>query len=122
MEKIFSGNTAESNPQQRGWMLGSFLDPNSPLHSDAVEIKWGVFKKGEDKTVAAANRVAKSISILVKGRVNLLFPDHDTIIELKKEGDYAYWENNVFHTSQILEDSVVITIRWPSITHDSYTK
>ena len=34
---------------------------------------------------------------------------------LEKEGDYAVWGPGIGHSWQAEEDSIVITVRWPSI-------
>jgi len=51
--------------------------------------------------------------ILVRGRFRLDLSVASTTLE--KEGDYAVWGPGIDHSWQAEEDSVVITVRWPSI-------
>ncbi len=116
MDLIF-GNTHDT-AAQRDWVIGNFIDPTSPLHSDAFEVKWSTHKKGAGKGEAKANAVAKSISIIRSGKFQIDFPDQGKSIVLSKEGDYAYFGPGVRHSWTALEDSEMVTIRWPSIPND----
>jgi hypothetical protein len=116
--KIKKGNLNsefKKNIKTRGWFIGSFLDKSSLLSNNDLEIKWGVHKKGELYDKIRAVKHSKSLSILIRGKIGIDFPDLNKKIILKKEGDYLYWSEKTFHTSKILEDSLVLTIRWPSL-------
>jgi hypothetical protein len=44
--------------------------------------------------------------------LNRIYPDEE--VELKAEGDYVIWKD-VSHNFRVVEDSVCLTIRWPSV-------
>jgi quercetin dioxygenase-like cupin family protein len=50
--------------------------------------------------------------IVVRGRFRLDLSVASTTLE---EGDYAVWGPGIGHSWQAEEDSIVITVRWPSI-------
>ncbi|MAG01747.1 signal peptidase I [Candidatus Pacearchaeota archaeon] len=117
--KIETGNlNHQKDSEKRGWFIGHFMQEDSPFQSHNFEVRWAVHSKGEVKPTVAANKIAKTISVLIKGKMILKFPKDDEEIVLSKEGDYAFWDSNIYHTSEILEDSTVLTIRWPSISGD----
>jgi quercetin dioxygenase-like cupin family protein len=62
-------------------------------------------------------REATTLSILVKGRFRLQFPEQEIL--LSREGDYALWLPGVPHYWSAEEDSVIVTVRWPSLSGDS---
>lgn len=92
------------------------MPSGSPLQTNDLEIKWGKHKKGEAKESSAANKEAKTIAILIRGKVSLIFDDKKVV--LADEGDFVYWGSGVAHSWEVLKDSLVITIRWPSIPGD----
>lgn len=69
-----------------------------------------------------ANIKAKSLAILIKGKLRISFPDENKIVILEKIGDYVIWNHGVFHTVEILENTTTITVRWPSVPNDSISK
>ena len=86
-----------------------------------VEVKWGIHKKGEENGGFATNRHAKTMSVLVEGAFQLTFKKEDGTqenIKLTRPGDFALWDFGVPHNWAVLEDSVVLTVRWPSIPKD----
>jgi hypothetical protein len=121
MESIKTGNFNDSiieTPQRRGWVLGQFIESQSLFHSTDVEIKWGVHKKGEKISTSKANVQAKSIAILLSGKININFTETNKSAVLENEGDFAIWNSGIFHNYEFIEDTTVITIRWPSIPND----
>ncbi len=78
-------------------------------------------KKGEEKKEIVANKKAKTISILIKGKFLIRFPEDNKDVLLSEIGEYVFWDSMVYHNSEALEDSIVMTIRWPSITNDTLT-
>ena len=100
-----------------GWFVGHFIDPSDALRStDAVEVKWGIHPAGEEKAVWTQARTATSLSLLIQGKFRLIFPQEEIV--LAHQGDYAIWLPNVFHTWRSEEDSIVLTLRWPSRPDD----
>ena len=73
---------------------------------------------GESKAIEGVNQTATTLSLLVSGRFRLDFPSHGQSVTLLRPGDYAVWSPGVSHRWRVLEDAVVITIRWPSRPED----
>ena len=104
---------------RRGWFVGHFMPPQAgPAATGAVELKWGVHPAGASKRVEGVNRTASTISLLVRGRFRLDFPSCGHSITLERPGDCAIWSCGVPHQWHLLEDSIVITVRWPSRAQD----
>jgi len=119
MEKIQTGNlNKQSDSDKRGWFIGHFIESDNLFKNNEFEVNWGVHSKNEKKSQATANKIAKTLSILIKGKLVLKFQEDNKEIVLAKVGDYVFWDANVFHTWEALEDSTTLTIRWPSIPHD----
>ena len=83
-----------------------------------VEVKWGARVAGEIKAIEGVNQTSTTMSLLVSGRFRLDFPSHGSSVTLVRPGDYAVWSPGVSHRWQVLEDAVVITVRWPSQRDD----
>jgi hypothetical protein len=95
-----------------GWLVGHFVAPGDPRHSDAVEVKWGVHRAGDSWPTPAPGRRSTSLSTLVRGRFRLIFPAGEVL--LANPGDYALWPPGVAHDWTAEEECVVLTVRWPS--------
>ena len=120
-DEVSFGNALDEGSKacRRGWFVGHFLAPGSgPVATDMVEVKWGVHAAGEIKAIEGVNRTATTMSLLVSGRFRLDFPSHGRSVTLARPGDYAVWAPGVSHRWHVLEDAVVITVRWPSRRHD----
>lgn len=101
-----------------GWFLGHFIPQSEGLrHSRAVEIKWGVHGAGERKAGVGTNQTGSTLALLISGRFVLTFPGRKDIC-LKNQGDYVVFGPGIAHGWVAIEDSLVITVRWPSIPHD----
>jgi hypothetical protein len=119
--EISCGNAADDGARadRRGWFVGHFLTPESgPAATDLVEVKWGMHETGTTKATEGVNGTATTLSLLVRGRFRLDFPSHGRSVTLARPGDYAIWSPGVSHRWQVLEDAVVITVRWPSRRND----
>jgi quercetin dioxygenase-like cupin family protein len=80
--------------------------------TEDVEIKWGVHARGEQRAEWQGDEYRTTVLLLVKGKFRItLSVDTRT---LEREGDYAMWGPGIGHSWQAEEDSVVITVRWPS--------
>lgn len=111
--EIATGNAALDTTTTRGWLVGHFID-GGLRHDYDVEIKWGVHKAGEARTDWVINEVRSTITILISGKIEIEF--RDQTVTLEKQGDYVMWGFDTDHKWRMLEDSTVITIRWPSVT------
>lgn len=119
--EVSSGNAVDegSQPGRRGWFIGHFLAPGAgPAATDVVEVKWGAHVAGEIKAIEGVNQTATTMSLLVSGRFRLDFPSHGRSVTLVRPGDFAVWSPGVSHRWYVLEDAVVITVRWPSRRDD----
>ena len=101
----------------RGWFLGHFVpESDVDLHSRDVEIKWGVHRRGETRAEWSPPSEARTVTLLIRGRFAVLFHDHEILLE--REGDFAYFGPGVAHSFRCDEDSLMLTVRWPSGTPD----
>lgn len=116
--QIVFGNAGAEGASRGGWFAGHFITPKDDPRSTAnVEVKWGVHQAGDCRTEWAVNAEATTLSILIKGRFRLQFPDCEIL--LSREGDYALWMPGVPHYWSAEEDSAIVTVRWPSLSGDS---
>ena len=110
-EEIYVGN-ATTNAAARGWLLGHFIPPGDARHSDAVEIKWGVHPAGEQRSGWVTDDPRSILSVLVSGRFRIDLPDRSVV--LAEQGDFVVFHGGS-HTWQAEEESVVVSVRWPSL-------
>jgi len=118
MNGVFSANAGHAGKPYRGWFMGHFV--RGPGQSDDVEVKWGVHPQGDRNGGFASNARAHTLSILISGRFRIVFENGSAREEimLEKEGDFAMWEPGVAHDWEAEADSIVLTVRWPSIPKD----
>lgn len=107
------GNAAEDGSDTRGWLLGHFIDPAEGARSSKdVEVKWGIHPAGDTRDGWTTGDQRTTLLILVQGTFRIdLTEDSFT---LSKQGDYAVWGPGIDHSWHAIEDSTVITVRWPS--------
>ncbi|MCC3421153.1 MAG: signal peptidase I [Microcoleus sp. PH2017_07_MST_O_A] len=116
--EVIFGNAGAEGASRGGWFAGHFIMPEDDARStSALEVKWGVHSAGDCRTQWAVNAAATTLSILVKGRFRLQFPSQEIL--LCCEADYALWLPGVPHYWSAEEDSVIVTVRWPSVSGDS---
>jgi mannose-6-phosphate isomerase-like protein (cupin superfamily) len=107
------GNVASASRETRGWFVGHFMPGDqNPLHSDDVELKWFTHAKGETRGEWAPGNPVKTLNLLLRGRFVLRFPDREVV--LAKEGDFVLFGPGVPHSFRSEEESLVLTVRWPS--------
>jgi hypothetical protein len=100
-----------------GWFVGHFVEPaDDPRATQAVEVKWHTHPVGESKTVWTKSIEATSLAVLISGRMIFRFPEREIL--LSRQGDYVLWSPGIFHTWNAVEESVILTIRWPSRKDD----
>ncbi|GAA0720625.1 signal peptidase I [Dactylosporangium roseum] len=114
----YMGNAADDADQHRGWLLGHFIASETPgsgiRASNDVEVKWGIHPAGQQRPEWTADDQRTTLLLLVKGRFRLDLTVNSTVLE--RQGDYVVWGPGIDHSWQAEEDSVVITVRWPSLT------
>lgn len=120
MPSFHAGNASLDGLNRKGWFVGHFIDDDALRKSDDVEVKWAFHPRGESNDKFVANRTATTMSILIRGRFKISFrtdSDADDVL-LEKEGDYALWPPMVEHDWVAVEDSVILSVRWPSKARD----
>ncbi|WP_131739295.1 signal peptidase I [Actinomadura roseirufa] len=112
-ESVYVGKAAPDAASDRGWLLGHFKPEGDLRNSAEVEIKWGVHPKGDTRARWTRGDQRTALLILVSGRFRMEFPGRDVV--LAEQGDYVVWGRGVDHSWHAEEESVTITVRWPSI-------
>lgn len=109
----YSGNAADDGLDTRGWLLGHFIDSSQGVRSTKdVEIKWGIHQAGEKRSGWTSDDQRTTLVLLVEG--DFVVKLTGGTAELTRQGDYAVWGPGIDHSWEAKENSVVITIRWPS--------
>jgi mannose-6-phosphate isomerase-like protein (cupin superfamily) len=112
-ENVYVGNADEDAPGDRGWLLGYFKPAGEVRHSADVEIKWGVHPRGDERAKWVTGEERTALLILISGRFRVELPGRS--VQLAKQGDYVVWGPGVNHSWYAEEESVVLTVRWPSV-------
>ncbi|EDY61878.1 conserved hypothetical protein [Streptomyces pristinaespiralis ATCC 25486] len=110
---VYTGNAGKDAALDRGWLLGHFKDAGDVRHTEAVEIKWGVHPRGDERALWVRGDRRTALLVLISGRFRVRLPGRDVL--LAEQGDYAVWGRGVDHSWVAEEDSVVLTVRWPSV-------
>ncbi|ATW50231.1 cupin domain-containing protein [Streptomyces peucetius] len=110
---VYVGNAGKDAALDRGWLLGHFKDAGDPRHSGAVEIKWGVHPRGEQRPHWVTGEQRTALLVLISGRFRVRLPGRDVLLE--EQGDYVVRGRGVDHSWVAEEESVVLTVRWPSV-------
>lgn len=110
------GNAMIDGVSQHGWWVGHFVNEKSGRHSKLVETKWAVHPKGASHDGLVYNRQATTMAILISGKHRVILPDADVLLEYA--GDYVIWGPNIAHSWTAVENSVILTVRWPSVQSD----
>ena len=109
---VTRGNAVEAARDSRGWFLGHFhADP--ALRSGDVELKWWTHPKGDRRAEWSPASAVRTLNVLIRGHFVLVFPDRE--VALEKEGDFVLFGPDVAHSYRTVEDSLVLTVRWPSV-------
>jgi quercetin dioxygenase-like cupin family protein len=112
------GNVADASRETRGWFVGHFMPgEDSPLKSRDVELKWFTHAKGETREEWSPASAARTLNILIRGHFVLRFPDRE--VALAREGDFVLFGPGVPHSFRSVEESLVLTVRWPSVPPDT---
>ncbi|MGH3273176.1 MAG: signal peptidase I [Streptosporangiaceae bacterium] len=120
-----TGNASGEADEHRGWLLGHFIEPadTSVRTTSALEVKWGIHPAAQERPDWTQGEDRTTLVLLVSGRFTLNLTVGTTLLE--RQGDYATWGPGIDHSWRAEEDSVVITVRWPSLpsgeTHDTGT-
>lgn len=104
---VYVGNAGKDAALDRGWLLGHFKDAGDPRHSESVEIKWGVHPCADERSEWVRGEERTALLVLISGRFRVELPGRSVL--LREQGDYVVWGRGVE------EESVVLTVRWPSV-------
>ncbi len=110
---VYVGNAGKDAALDRGWLLGHFKAADDPRHSEDVEIKWGVHPRGDRRARWVRGEQRTALLVLVSGRFRVELPGRSVLLE--QQGDYVVWGRGVDHSWYAEEESVVLTVRWPSV-------
>ncbi|GII23187.1 signal peptidase I [Planosporangium mesophilum] len=110
----YTGNAADDGQAHRGWILGHFIEPADGVRAtSAVEVKWGTHPAGQQRDAWYTDEQRTTMLLLISGRFRLDLSVGSVVLE--RQGDYVVWGPGIDHSWQAEEDSVVVTVRWPSI-------
>ncbi|WP_328498800.1 signal peptidase I [Streptomyces sp. NBC_00414] len=113
-DSVYVGHAGKDAALDRGWLLGHFKEHGDPRHSEAVEVKWGVHPRGEERAQWVEGEVRTALLVLISGRFRMEFPGRSVLLE--EQGDYVVWGQGVDHSWVAEDESVVLTVRWPSVS------
>lgn len=112
-ENVYVGNADADAMGDRGWLLGHFTSPGDVRHSTDVEVKWGRHPRGDERARWVTGERRTALLMLISGRFRVELPGRSVL--LAKQGDYVVWGPGVDHSWYAEEESVVLTVRWPSV-------
>jgi hypothetical protein len=111
-DQIYVGNAAADAAGDRGWLVGHFKPAADVRHSDDVEIKWGTHAPGDRRAQWVTGEKRTALLVLISGRFWVELPGRSVL--LARQGDYVMFRG-VDHSWHAEEESVVMSVRWPSI-------
>jgi hypothetical protein len=131
LRDITTGNAKADGKECRFWFVGQmekwykengipFDEERFGLRNNSdIDIKWGIYKKGDVRYDWALCSDKTAMSILIRGGFTFIFRDVDNHnkrkeVRLKDEGDYVIWREDIEHTWRMDEDSEILTLRWSS--------
>ena len=110
----YSGNAADDGASNWGWLLGHFMDQSEGVRSTKdVEVKWGVHPVGDTRAEWTSDDQRTTLLLLVEGRFRIDLTEGS--VTIARQGDYVVWGPGIDHSWHAEADSVVITVRWPSL-------
>ena len=113
LSTVRCGNAFADGARHHGWFIGRFLEiPHDLRSSHAIEVKWSTHLAGTQKQFWGMSEVSTTLCVLIKSSVSLQFPGGECL--LSQEGDYAIWPAGVPHRWAVVQESLVLTVRWPS--------
>ncbi len=115
---FYFGNAKADQIRGSGWFVGQFVSPELGLrHQTDVELKWGIHPDGEKRPQPWANRNGTTISVLIQGCLKVTFHGdgkHEEVT-LQTKGDYVAFGPEVVHSWEVVGDTIVLSVRFPSV-------
>lgn len=119
-QSVAFGNAAVDGKAHGGWWVGHFIDGADMRRSSAVETKWVSHAGGKRHDGFATNAVGTSMAVLISGKHRVEF--ERSYVVLQTAGDYVMWGPGVAHSWTALQDSTILSIRWPSLSGDQHAR
>jgi hypothetical protein len=110
----YTGNAIDDGATTRGWLLGHFIEPKESVRATTdLEVKWGIHPAGEKRSGWTADEDRTTMVVLVSGRFRVDLSVG--LVMLERQGDYGVWGPGIDHSWEALEDTTILTVRWPSL-------
>ncbi len=109
-----TGNASDDAAETRGWLVGHFIDPSQGVRVSAdVEVKWANHPAGDKRSEWTSGDQRTTLVMLISGefRVDVTHGSRT----MSSSGDYAMWGPGTDHFWEAVAESVVLTVRWPSL-------
>jgi len=116
--RFYLGHAVRDQIEDTGWFLGQFVPREAGLrHQTGAELKWGMHKDGERRSAPWATEASTTVAVLIEGAMRLEFHMGGTpqVVTLDKQGDYVVYGPEVVHSWEAIGDTVVLTVRFPSV-------
>jgi hypothetical protein len=115
---FYCGNAKADQVRDSGWFVGQFVPAELGLrHQTDVELKWGIHPDGEKRSQPWANKNGTTISVLIQGCLRVTFHSdgkHEEVT-LQTKGDYVAFGPEVVHSWEVVGDTIVLSVRFPSV-------
>ena len=122
---FYFGNAALDQMGGTGWFIGQFIPAELGLrHQTVVELKWGIHQHGERRLNPWAQGHGTTIAILLRGALRVEFHSSPTshTVTLEREGDYVVYGPTVVHSWEAIGETLVLTVRFPSVEVNQPTR
>ncbi len=107
----------QQKPKFKWWVIENFINEKVHYSNGTLGIKWVNEKKGFIKEWFSSKEDIRTYVVLISWKAKIIFPDTWEEIVMSKQGDYIYFSTQYSnHTTYILEDCVMIAVRWKEIT------
>lgn len=108
------GNATIDGATTRGWFIGQFINGSLGLrHSEDIEVKWSTHPAGQSRDGVAPGAPHITLGVLVRGKFVVILNEGERVLE--HEGDYVLLAPGTPHSWRAEEESVMLTVRWPSV-------
>jgi len=117
-DPFYFGNAEADQLRGSGWFVGQFIPAELGLrHQTDVELKWGIHPDGEKRARPWASQHSTTIAVLIEGALKLTFEvgGAQREITLRTKGDYVAFGPDVVHSWEAVGDTIVLTVRFPSV-------
>ncbi len=115
---FYVGNAKADQVGDGGWFVGQFVPAELGLRRQTeVELKWGIHPDGEKRPEPWASQNGTTISVLIEGGLKVTFHidgSHQEVI-LRIKGDYVIFGPQVVHSWEVIGDTIVLSVRFPSV-------